>query len=126
ALERERIFARAWLYVGHESQVPRPGDFAASRLDGDPILLTRHTDGTLHVVRNRCAHRGAKVCLHESGNTRHFQCPYHGWTYDTAGALVGVPSKHLYPKDFAFAGLAPVPRVAVYRGFVFASRAASG
>ncbi|HVO14109.1 MAG TPA: Rieske 2Fe-2S domain-containing protein [Alphaproteobacteria bacterium] len=126
ALERERLFARAWLYVGHESQVPKPGDFLAGRLDRDPILLTRHKDGALHVLRNRCAHRGAKVCLHESGNAPRFQCPYHGWTYDSDGALFGVPSKHLFPEGFAFEGLARVPRVASYRGFVFASQAATG
>jgi len=97
-----------------------------SRLDGDPVLLTRHADGTIHVLRNRCAHRGAKVCLNESGHARHFQCPYHGWTYGMDGALAGVPSKHLYPEGFAFGGLTPVPRVARYRGFVFASQAASG
>jgi phenylpropionate dioxygenase-like ring-hydroxylating dioxygenase large terminal subunit len=125
-LERERLFARAWLYVGHESQVPKAGDFVAGRLDGDPILLTRHKDGALHVLRNRCAHRGAKVCLHESGNAPRFQCPYHGWTYDSDGALLGVPSKHLFPEGFAFEGLARVPRVASYRGFVFASQAATG
>ena len=126
ALERERLFARAWLYVGHDSQVPKSGDFVASRLDGDPVLLTRHKDGTLHVLRNRCAHRGAKVCLHDSGNTARFQCPYHGWTYDTDGALLGVSSKSLFPEDYAFTGLTAVPRAAVYRGFVFASQAASG
>jgi phenylpropionate dioxygenase-like ring-hydroxylating dioxygenase large terminal subunit len=97
-LERERIFRRAWLYVGHESQVPRPGDFVASRLDGDPVQLTRPKDGRLHVLRIRCDHRGAKVCLHESGSVARFQCPYHGWTYDTDGALLGGPSKPLFPR----------------------------
>ena len=106
--------------------MPKPGDFAQSRFDGDPVILTRHKDGSIHVLRNRCAHRGAQVCVHDSGNTARFQCPYHGWTYDTDGALLGVPSKHLFPADFAFHGMTPLPRVASYRGFVFASQAATG
>ena len=130
ALEMERIFARTWLYVGHESQVRNPGDFIATRLGAKPVVLSRHTDGKIHVIRNQCAHRGTQVVAAESGNCREFRCCYHGWTYHTDGRLKQVPLIHAYPKSFdpnnPEAAMLPVPRVASYRGFVFASLAAEG
>ncbi len=128
-LEMERLFGRAWLLVGHESQVPEPGAFVTTRLGREPVIVTRHTDGAVHVLLNRCAHRGARVCEAARGQSPQLVCPYHGWTYDTAGRLVGVPIPEGYrepPAGAADLGLPRVPRVAAYRGFLFASLAADG
>jgi benzoate/toluate 1,2-dioxygenase subunit alpha len=127
-LEMERIFGRAWLFVGHASQVRNPGEFVTLDLGRQPVIFTRHRDGSLQVLQNRCAHRGPKVLNERCGRRNSFTCLYHGWTYDTDGALVGVPvpegcSAHFDKSSF---GLARVPRVAEYRGFVFASLASSG
>ena len=68
ALEMKNIFGRAWIYVGHDSLVPRPGDYLAARIGNEPVLMTRHSDGKVYVVYNRCSHRGATVCNDERGN----------------------------------------------------------
>jgi phenylpropionate dioxygenase-like ring-hydroxylating dioxygenase large terminal subunit len=130
ALEMERIFGRAWVYVGHESQVPRPGDYAQTRIGLKPLLMVRHEDGSVRVLHNQCAHRGAMVVASETGHASEFRCCYHGWTYRTDGRLKSAPLLNGYPRDFdandpklAMQGAA---RVASYRGFVFASLAATG
>src|SRR5580692_213983 len=127
-LEMERIFGRAWLFVGHTSQVPQPGDYFTTELGRQPVVMTRHRDGTVHVLLNRCTHRGAKVVHERCGHAARLTCLYHGWSFDTDGALVGVPIPEGCAADFRKEqfGLARVPRVAEYRGFVFASLAASG
>lgn len=129
-LEMERIFGRAWIYVGHESQIREPGDFVQSVLGRTPIIVTRHTDGAIHALINRCAHRGAKVCSQPSGRTRAFVCPYHAWTFRTDGSLAAVPLQSGYGAGFDLndpsRGLARVPRVESYRGFIFASQAPNG
>lgn len=128
-LEMERIYGRAWLIVGHKSQVPNPGDFMTARLGVQPVIMVRHTDGSVRVLFNRCPHRGATVCVEEKGSVKGFRCPYHSWTFDTAGKQLSVPVKEAYP-DFAERtskiDMTPLPRVAEYRGFVFASLAATG
>ena len=129
-LEMERIFGRAWLLLGHDSQIPNPGDYITTRMGREPVIVTRHRDGVVQVLINRCAHRGAMVCHEASGNTRQFACPYHGWVFDTDGALRSVPMPQGYGTDaatkFARLGLTHVARVAHYRGFIFASLAPSG
>jgi phenylpropionate dioxygenase-like ring-hydroxylating dioxygenase large terminal subunit len=127
-LEMERIFGRAWLFVGHASQVSQPGDYVTMNLGREPVIFTRHRDGTLKVLQNRCAHRGPKVLNERCGHRNHFTCLYHGWTYDTDGALVHVPVPEgcSVAFDKSHFGLAQVPRVGEYRGFVFASFASSG
>ena len=67
-LEMERIFGRIWVYVGHESQVTKPGDFAVTRIGRRPMVMVRHTNGKIHVIHNQCAHRGAMVVAEDSGN----------------------------------------------------------
>ena len=87
ALEMERIFGRTWVYVGHATQVPGPGDFLCTQIGLRPVVMTRHGDGQVYVVFNRCAHRGVKVINEVAGNAGKFMCMYHGWTYDTNGDL---------------------------------------
>jgi phenylpropionate dioxygenase-like ring-hydroxylating dioxygenase large terminal subunit len=127
-LEMERLFGRAWLFVGHESQVKTPGDFITTDLGKYPVIMTRHADNSVRVLVNRCTHRGPKVVNEKCGHRKQLTCLYHGWTFDTAGKLLRVP----VPEGCAPAfhtdkfDLAKAPRVGIYRGFVFASMAQDG
>ena len=89
--EQEQIFARVWLFVGHESQVQKPGDYFISCMGEESVILCRDREDQIHVFLNSCRHRGMKVCRYDEGNTPIFTCPYHGWSYATDGKLVGVP-----------------------------------
>ena len=129
-LEMKRIFGSAWLYVGHQSQVPKVGDFVTCELAAQPVVMLRHHDGEIHVLFNRCAHRGARICEADDGNVKLLQCPYHGWTYDTAGRFLNSALHRDYAaapeRDTGRLDLRAVARVTSYRGFVFASLAATG
>jgi phenylpropionate dioxygenase-like ring-hydroxylating dioxygenase large terminal subunit len=130
ALEQQRIFGRAWIYVGHDSQVRKPGDYAQTRIGLKPFVMVRHEDGSIRVIHNQCAHRGAMVVAGEAGHAAEFRCCYHGWTYGTDGRLKAAPLLNGYPGDFDAAdprlAMLPAARVAAYRGFVFASLAPDG
>src|SRR6266404_216898 len=127
-LEMERIFGRAWLFVGHESQVPHAGDYITTEVGRQPVIMVRHRDGSINVLLNRCTHRGAKVVNERKGTAARLTCCYHGWSFDTDGRLAAVPVPEGCAADFdkAAFGLARAPRVGDYRGFVFASLAAKG
>ena len=128
-LELERIWGRAWIYLGHESQVKSPGDFITTTIGKTPVVVVRDSDGkSINVLVNRCGHRGAQVCQQDWGNARRglFRCPYHGWLFRSDGSLKSQPSPAGYddvgfdPDDPAY-GMPQIPRVGTYRGFVFAS-----
>ena len=87
-LEMERIFEHTWIYVGHDSQVPDPGDYYATVIGRQPVIMVRHTDNKVKVLYNRCAHKGAMLVGDTCGNVQQFSCGYHGWCYDTMGACV--------------------------------------
>ena len=126
-LEMERLFGCAWLVLGHESQVRKPGDYFTSRMGREPVIVIRKDDDEIGVLVNRCAHRGTTVCAEGRGNVERFVCPYHGWSYDRGGALRAVPFESNYEKGkLQQLALRAVPRVATYRGFIFASLASSG
>jgi 3-phenylpropionate/trans-cinnamate dioxygenase alpha subunit len=121
-LEMERIFGRAWLFLCHETQVPEPGDFFASVMGRDNVLVVRQKDGSVRALLNTCAHRGNAVCRAEEGNAHSFLCTYHGWSYGIDGRLKGVPGfKDFYGDelDKAQHSLPAVAQVASYKGFVF-------
>ena len=128
-LEMSRLFGRAWLLVGHDSQIAAPGDFIRTTLARQPVIVCRDAAGIIRVLFNRCTHRGSLVCHAANGNAKQFVCPYHGWTFTLDGTLRFVPAPEGYSVDpcgrdeFA---LVAVPRVASYRGFIFASLAADG
>src|SRR6202035_244133 len=118
AEEQEKLFARAWLFVGHESQVAKPGDFFASRMGGESVILCRDKQRQIHVFLNTCRHRGMKVCRYDEGNTPLFTCSYHAWSYATDGTLVGVPQyAELYEGvlDRAQWSLIEVAQLAIYK-----------
>ena len=122
--ELEKLFTRAWLFVGHESQIPKPGDFFVSRMGEESVILCRDTQGAVHVFLNSCRHRGMKVCRYEQGNTSLFVCPYHSWSYTTDGKLQGVPLyRALYEGTLNRDewSLIEVPKLALYKGTVWAS-----
>jgi p-cumate 2,3-dioxygenase alpha subunit len=120
-LERRRIFDVCWIYVGHESEVRAPGDFRTRTVCGRPMIFCRDDKDGVRVFLNTCRHRGSLVCREREGNTKHFTCFYHGWTYDRDGSLYAVPGQSAYPPNFDRAefGLKEPPRVESYRGFVF-------
>ena len=121
--EQARIFGRCWLYVAHDSQLPDPGDFVTHTMGEEPVLVVRDADGRLRVFLNSCRHRGARLCRLDSGNAKTFSCPYHGWTYNDCGRLVGVPQfREAYYGELEREewGLIEVPRVESFRGLVFA------
>jgi len=123
--ELENIFTRGWVYVAHTSEVPEPGDYVTRWMGRVPVLLVRDEDGAVRLFVNRCRHRGNMVCQYERGNSMYFTCPYHGYTYSSRGDLVGIPRADAYGDAYReeVTGLALVPRMSVYRGFVFASLA---
>ena len=130
-LERERIFGRSWLFMAHESEIPEPGDYVVRRIVDDSFIVVRDEDGAVRVLFNMCLHRGMQVCRTELGNTSHFRCPYHAWTYKNTGALVGLPfHRDAYGGDEGLPRegltLLPAPRVGTYAGLIFASLAAEG
>jgi p-cumate 2,3-dioxygenase alpha subunit len=123
-LERERIFARCWLYLGHDSELAKPGDYRRRIVNGRSIMFVRGDDDQVRAFHNTCPHRGAIVCRQDAGNAKAFQCFYHAWTFNARGKLVGIPGKEAYEGsvfDKSERGLTPVPRLEQYRGFWFLS-----
>jgi phenylpropionate dioxygenase-like ring-hydroxylating dioxygenase large terminal subunit len=130
--EIERIFhGRTWNYVALEAEIPNTGDFIRSNVGPTPVVVARGSDGAIHVVENRCAHRGVEFCRELTGTAKEFVCPYHQWTYALDGTLRAVPfrrgvgGKGGMPTDFDMAahGLRRL-NVTAHRGVVFASYAA--
>ncbi|NMO01446.1 Rieske 2Fe-2S domain-containing protein [Gordonia sp. TBRC 11910] len=127
AEELKKIWFTTWVFVGHESEVPEPNDYVRKKLATQDVIMTRDREGEVHLLINRCAHRGLQVCDDAQGNSSSFRCPYHGWTYRNTGELLGYPYNKGYGgKGKLELGMGRVPRVASYQGFVFGSMANDG
>lgn len=126
ALEKERLFARSWLFIAHESEVPQPGDYVVRRVLDDSFIISRGSSGQVRAMFNMCLHRGMQICRAEMGNASHFRCPYHGWSYRNDGRLVGLPfHQDAYGGEDGFRRkgqtLLPAPSLDTYNGLIFIS-----
>jgi nitrite reductase/ring-hydroxylating ferredoxin subunit len=123
-LELERLWAKAWVLVGAESEVAAPGDYMTRQIGDDPVIVNRDRSGNVNVLLNVCSHRGMQVCRAEVGSTPHFRCPYHGWLFDQHGEFRGAPVAaeqmwgNVTPKSEL--GLKKA-RVQTYAGMIFAT-----
>ena len=129
AAEQQRIFrGPVWNYICLEVEIPNPGDFKTSWVGEIPVIATRDENGAFHVLVNRCAHKGALVCLRERGNTKTLTCLYHAWSYRLDGELSGIAFRNGIrcqggmPEDFdpKQHRLEPL-RVVTFCGLVFAT-----
>lgn len=123
-LEREQraIFDKCWLYLGHESEVPKPGDFLTRTVAGRRLIFVRGKDNVVRALLNTCPHRGAMVCREKQGSGTMFRCFYHSWTFDLAGGLIVRPGDECYAEGSNENGehdLVPAPRLEAYRGLYF-------
>jgi phenylpropionate dioxygenase-like ring-hydroxylating dioxygenase large terminal subunit len=125
--EQERIFeGPVWNYLCLEAEVPNPGDYRTTFIGAMPVVVARAEDGSLAGFENRCAHRGALICLDDSGNAKGFHCVYHAWRYDLCGNLQSVAFRHGVngkggmPEDFRLDAHGPRKlRLATLCGLVF-------
>ena len=126
--EMEKIFHNGWVYVGHASEIPTPGDYRLTWIGRQSVIMVRDLNGEVQLLANRCRHRGNSVCQTERGNANYFRCAYHGWTYRSTGDLVGVPFVDGYGGSLnkEELGLAKVPLVATYRGFIWGNLSPTG
>lgn len=122
--EKERIFEKCWLYLGHGSELAKPGDFLTRIVAGRNILFTRDSKGAVRALLNTCPHRGAQVCRERKGNAKSFQCFYHGWVFGSDGKLRSQPGENSYApgfKDRPSSNMQPATRFEGYRDFYFVS-----
>src|SRR6202167_2419565 len=119
--EMTHIFGGTWTYLAHESEIPDVNDFITRNLGLRPLIVVRDAEGKIRALYNRCTHRGTTLCRFDKGNSKSFQCPYHGWNFLNTGRLRGVPWPDGYAEDMRDPkyNLAQVPRVESYRGFIF-------
>jgi phenylpropionate dioxygenase-like ring-hydroxylating dioxygenase large terminal subunit len=119
AQEVAQVFRRLPLMLGFTAEVPAPGDYKAMTVAGTPVLLTRGGDGVLHAFVNMCSHRGAVLVEDGTGSARRFTCPYHAWSYDQEGTLVGILSRDDFGEvDTTCLGLTPLA-VTERHGLIF-------
>lgn len=125
--ELEKIWYRTWVYVGHTSEIPNKNDYVTKSIGPMPVLMVRDKEGEVRLLLNKCPHRGNQLCAYQKGNRTSFTCPYHSWTFSNTGDLMGYALPDGYEgQSKAGLNLGKVPRIAIYRGFVFGSMAADG
>jgi benzoate/toluate 1,2-dioxygenase subunit alpha len=129
-LEMTHLWRNAWIYVGHDSQVPKPGDFFTAQIGREPVILVRGSDSRVRVLPNRCSHKGTRLVSAQQGQCQAglLRCPYHGWTYRLDGSLRSVPLRSGYDEAAQADVLRGLPQLNSYnyRGFVFVRLAPEG
>ena len=121
--EMTRLFLHGWVFVGHDSEIPEPGDWVSRRLGLEPVIMVRDRDKGIRVLANRCAHRGTTLCHAASGRgARAFRCTFHGWSYGLDGSLRAVPGESGFTGDMKDIALDKPGQVDSYQGFVFANQ----
>ncbi|WP_122275828.1 aromatic ring-hydroxylating dioxygenase subunit alpha [Pseudomonas syringae group genomosp. 3] len=121
-LELKHIFAKSWALLCPESQIPNQGDYFVSYIGEDPVIVSRQADGSVAAFLNQCRHRGGALCRGESGNSKTFTCTYHGWAYNSTGALISIPlEEQIYHSsiDKAKWSAKRVPKVEIHHGLIF-------
>ena len=117
--ELARIWYGKWMFLAHVSELPEPGDFVVRPMLGESVLVVRTASGELAALLNVCRHRGARIVDAACGRLKRFVCPYHQWTYDLEGRLVGAPSMpDGEAVDYASLGLYRLP-LEIWGGLVF-------
>ncbi len=116
-IEKSRIFMKSWLPVARAEELPNAGDYMTMRITGEPIVISHDAREGIVAFMNMCRHRGIEVAF-GSGNARNFTCLYHGWTYDSAGKLLGAPLMRDQGLDFERCAL-PRLKTALWRGWIF-------
>ncbi len=122
-LELERLFAKSWVGIAHESEIPEVGDYVVRQIGLDSVIVVRNREGDISVLLNACSHRGMEVCWAEKGRASAFTCPFHGWNFNLSGGLVGAPQeRRVYGEEWDKAqhGLTHA-RVATRHGMIFGS-----
>ncbi len=120
--EMTRIFEKTWVWVAHDSEIPKAGDFKTAQIGQQPVIVVRDRKGVVHVHLNRCRHRAATVCELPKGKTNSFVCPYHGWAYGLDGSLRGVPYEGGYAEGLDKPELSlRTLRTEQYNGLIFAT-----
>jgi phenylpropionate dioxygenase-like ring-hydroxylating dioxygenase large terminal subunit len=132
-LEMQRIHETVWIYCGHDSQVPKTGDYYTFQIGRQPMLMVRGKDAKVHVLYNRCPHRGNMMVGDRHGNCgEQFRCSYHAWQFHHDGRLKQIPMMESgyagtrLNKESPELSMKRAARVESYRGFVFASLSSSG
>ncbi len=123
-LEVEKIFGRTWHFLGHESELKEPGSYVTRWIVNDPILLVKTEAGEIKAFLNSCSHRGVHLCTADYGKRKTITCPYHGWSYNLNGDLIGIVAgdkvygQEMKKEEWA---LRPVPKVEMHQGMIFAN-----
>ncbi|HKY03336.1 MAG TPA: Rieske (2Fe-2S) protein, partial [Blastocatellia bacterium] len=96
--EREKVFRHTWLNVGRAEEIPQPGDYIVRNIAvlNTSVIIVRGKDGEVRAFHNVCRHRGTKLVWNDKGSSTKFACNYHGWTYATDGACIGVPEEDMF------------------------------
>jgi len=101
AEEQKKIFSKQWLLVGHQSQIAAAGDYIVQQVIGESLIVIRDKSGEIHGFFNVCRHRGTRLKEDACGHASAIQCPYHAWTFNSRGQLVGVPGEDSYSEAFS-------------------------
>lgn len=122
--ELETVWQRTWVFLAHDSMLPKKGSYIQTYIGEDPVIVVRQKDGSVKAFLNQCRHRGMRICRADRGQAKSFMCSFHGWAYDLEGRLVSIPhEENAYPDGLDKSKLSAiqVPRIENYKGFIFGS-----